>query len=61
MSKLLYLTNRLKTQATLNMFSPSQQIAYNAIEKSWRFPERVNLCGTQGCGKTFYHPAASHA
>ena len=53
MSKLLHLTNRLTAQATLNMLSPSQQIAYDAIEKKWRFPERVNLCGTQGCGKTF--------
>lgn len=60
MSKLLHLTNRLKAQAALDMLSPSQRTAYDALEKSWRFPERVNLCGAPGSGKTFLGWVAAH-
>ena len=53
MSKLLHLTNRLKAQASPEMLTPSQSVALVDLEKRWQFPDRVNLCGPAGAGKTF--------
>lgn len=53
MSKLLDLTNRLKAQATRNMLTPTQQAVFTELERRCRFPDRINLCGPQGSGKTF--------
>lgn len=53
MSVLLHLLNRLKAQASWNMLTPSQRAAFSEFEKYWQFPERINLCGPPGSGKTF--------
>ncbi len=53
MSKLLNLTNRLKAQASWHMLTASQRIAFDELEKRWRYPDRINLCGPPGSGKTF--------
>ncbi len=53
MSKLLQLTNRLKAQASWNILTPGQRTILTELEKRWRFPDRINLCGPQGSGKTF--------
>lgn len=53
MSRLLHLINRLKAQASSTMLTTSQQMAFAELEKRWRFPDRLNLCGPQGSGKTF--------
>ncbi len=53
MSRLLDLINRLKAQASWTMLTASQQITFAELEKRWQFPDRLNLCGPQGSGKTF--------
>jgi hypothetical protein len=53
MSKLLTLINGLKAQASKEMLTPSQHTALAEVEKRWKFPDRVNLCGPPGSGKTF--------
>lgn len=53
MSRLLFLINRLKAQASATMLTPSQRLAFAELEKHWRFPDRLNLCGPPGSGKTF--------
>lgn len=53
MSRLLHLINRLKAQASWTMLTPSQRLTFAELEKRWRFPDRLNLCGSQGSGKTF--------
>ena len=53
MSKLLHLINRLKAQANIKMLTASQAVAYDELSKRWRFPDRINLCGSEGSGKTF--------
>jgi hypothetical protein len=52
-SKLLFLTNRLKAEASERMLTPSQRLALAELEKRWQFPDRLNLCGPPGSGKTF--------
>lgn len=53
MSQLLKLLNRLKAVASLERLTDSQQIAWHDIRQQLRFPERVNLYGPAGVGKTF--------
>jgi hypothetical protein len=53
MSRLLHLINRLKAQASWTMLTASQQRAFDELEKRWIFPDRLNLCGSPGSGKTF--------
>jgi pantothenate kinase-related protein Tda10 len=60
MSKLLQLLNRLKAQANEAMLTKSQQLAFAEITKRWQFPDCINLCGTQGSGKTFLGWVVAH-
>lgn len=53
MSRLLQLINRLKAQATETMLTPSQRLVLIELEKRWQFPDRLNLWGPPGSGKTF--------
>lgn len=53
MSKLLHLINRLKAQVNSTMLTYSQEVAFVELSKRWSFPDRINLCGPQGSGKTF--------
>ncbi len=53
MSQLLSLTNHLKAQANLNLLTPGQQQALAELESRWQFPDRLNLAGPPGSGKTF--------
>jgi hypothetical protein len=53
MSKLLHLINRLKAQANPDMLTASQYQAFIQLNKQWHFPDKINLCGPQGSGKTF--------
>ena len=53
MSQLLTLLNRLKAEARLERLTVSQQTAWHNIQQQLRFPERINLYGAAGSGKTF--------
>lgn len=53
MSQLLILLNRLKVEARLEWLTDSQQTVWNCIQRQLRFPERLNLYGDTGSGKTF--------
>ncbi len=53
MSRLLVLLNHLKAEARRDWLTDSQNSAFSDVERLWRFPERVNLCGAPGVGKTF--------
>lgn len=53
MSQLLTILNRLKAEARLERLTNSQQIAWYLVQQYLRFPERVNLYGDSGSGKTF--------
>ena len=53
MSKLLHLINRLKAQANKDMLTPTQYLVFSELKQRWKFPDRINLCGPQGSGKTF--------
>jgi hypothetical protein len=53
MSQLLTLLNRLKAEARLERLTDSQHTAWQDIRQQLRFPERVNLYGATGAGKTF--------
>ncbi len=53
MSRLLSLLNRLKAEARYELLTGSQLAALHDLEKAWMFPERVNLWGSSGTGKTF--------
>ncbi len=53
MSRLLSLSNRLKTEARYELLTSSQLAALHDLEKAWTFPERINLWGSSGAGKTF--------
>lgn len=53
MSKMLVLLNQLKTQAKPDWLTDSQQTAFDAIRDVLYFPEKVNLHGPVGSGKTF--------
>jgi hypothetical protein len=53
MSRLLVLLNRLKAEVRRDWLTDSQLAALTEIERLWRFPERVNLYGPPGAGKTF--------
>lgn len=69
MSRLLSLLNRLKSEAGQELLTSSQLAALEALEKAWDFPERINLWGSAGSGKTFLgwvvaartSPSAHHA
>ena len=49
---MLALLDRIKAQASRDFLTASQLAALEEIERLWRFPERVNLSGPPGCGKT---------
>jgi hypothetical protein len=51
-SRLLSLLNRIKAEANRDFLTSSQLAALQEIERLWRFPERVNLWGPPGSGKT---------
>lgn len=53
MSQLLAIHNHLKAQAGINRLAGHQRRAYETIVTQWRFPERLNLCGPAGSGKTY--------
>jgi len=53
MSKLLHLTNRFKAQANKSFLTPTQQAMLYKLQQSWQFPEKINLYGSGGSGKTF--------
>ena len=53
MSRLLSLLNRLKSEAREELLTGSQLAALDSLEKMWVFPERINLYGPPGSGKTF--------
>ncbi|MBN2393037.1 MAG: AAA family ATPase [Anaerolineae bacterium] len=53
MSRLLVLLNRLKAEARHDWLTESQAATLSEIERLWRFPERINLYGPPGAGKTF--------
>lgn len=53
MSKFLHLLNQLKQYVDKTILTVPQQNAYENILEQWRFPERLNLCGPKGSGKTF--------
>ena len=52
MSCMLVLLNRIKAEASRNFLTGGQLTTLEEIERLWRFPERVNLWGPPGCGKT---------
>ena len=60
MSQLLALLNRLKAEAHLERLTGSQQLAWRLVQQHLRFPERVNLYGASGSGKTFLAWALAH-
>jgi hypothetical protein len=53
MSQLLTLLNRLKAEARLERLTDSQGAAWHLVQRQLRFPERINLYGDSGSGKTF--------
>ncbi|MBE2199246.1 MAG: hypothetical protein IAE79_11600 [Anaerolinea sp.] len=53
MSQLLTLLNRLKVEARAEWLTDNQQVAWHHIRQQVRFPERINLYGVSGSGKTF--------
>lgn len=53
MSRLLHLHNRLKAEARPELLTNSQHAVVATIGKYWQMPERVNLVGPRGTGKTF--------
>lgn len=52
MSRMLSLLNRIKAEASRDFLTGGQLAALEEIERLWRFPERVNLWGPPGSGKT---------
>ncbi len=50
---LLQLLNQLKQQAHPDLLTQTQQSAFQQLTYAWRFPERLNLYGVSGSGKTF--------
>ena len=61
MSRLLVLLNRLKAEARPDWLTDSQRTAVDEIQRLWRFPERINLYGPRGSGKTFLAWSAARA
>jgi hypothetical protein len=53
MSQLSQLLNRLKAESRLEWLTDSQHTAWQELQQRLRFPERINLYGTVGTGKTF--------
>lgn len=53
MSRFLQLLNRLKVEARTDFLTDSQRAAMEEIHAFWEMPERVNLIGACGAGKTF--------
>ena len=45
--------NRLKVEARSDWLTDTQRVAWRDIQQQLRLPERVNLYGTVGVGKTF--------
>ena len=52
MSRLLSLLNHIKSEVNRDLLTDSQLAALDEVERLWRFPERVNLWGPPGSGKT---------
>ncbi|GAB4528656.1 MAG: hypothetical protein Kow0063_05000 [Anaerolineae bacterium] len=52
MSRMLCLLNRIKAEARRDLLTGNQLIAFEEIKRLWQFPERVNLWGPPGSGKT---------
>jgi hypothetical protein len=53
MSQLLTILNSLKAESRLEWLTDSQQAVWQETLDRLRFPERVNLYGAAGTGKTF--------
>ena len=53
MSQLLALLNRLKAEARLERLTDSQLVTWQLVQQQLLFPERINLYGDSGSGKTF--------
>lgn len=53
MSRLLTLQNQLKIRAREGRLTDHQLRAFGDIQTAWRHPQRLNLCGPTGAGKTF--------
>lgn len=53
MSRLLHLLNQLKAEARADLLTDGQRIAATEIRRHWQLPERINLVGSTGSGKTF--------
>lgn len=53
MSRLLHLVNRIKAEARSDALTDGQRLAAAKIHRHWQLPERVNLVGPTGTGKTF--------
>ena len=53
MSRLLQLLNQLKAEARADALTDGQRAAMVEIHRHWSLPERVNLVGPTGAGKTF--------
>jgi len=60
-SRLLVMLNRLKAEVRPDWLTSSQSMALAEIDRLWRFPERVNLCGPPGTGKTLLGWAVARA
>lgn len=53
MSQLLILLNRIKKEVRPELLTDTQRIVWGEVWQRLRFPERINLCGAAGVGKTF--------
>ena len=53
MSQLLALQNRLKVRARADRLTHHQRSIYDAVVAEWRYPNRLNVYGPAGAGKTF--------
>lgn len=53
MSRLLTLQNHLKARAREGRLAEHQLRAFRDVQARWRHPEKLNLCGPAGAGKTF--------
>lgn len=60
MSRLLVLLNRLKAEARAERLTDTQLKTWENIWLKLKFPERVNLYGPAGSGKTFVAWATVH-
>ena len=61
MSNWLRLTSELKRRPAEELLTPTQRHAWETLCALLRFPQRINLYGPQGSGKTFVAWALSRA